>query len=173
GRDRTTRQLRLRMEIEDPSSRTLDSQAQGARNQMVWTRLTLAAEGKPDPLTALMAKPSRELLAEAAKRDAGGRDPFVRWPAEDLRIRLKRLMREITSKRHERAADAMACLVMVLAGAVTAMRLGGSLPVAVYLWSFFPALFTVITIATGQQMTHQLGIGGLTVLWGGVGVLGG
>jgi hypothetical protein len=39
------------------------------------------------------------------------------------------------------------------------------------LWSFFPALFSVITIAGGQQTTHKYGPWGLLLLWGGVAAL--
>ncbi len=100
-----------------------------------------------------------------------GPDAFVSGPAEDLAKRLKRLEREVVSKRHERWANAAAGLVMVLAGALTAMRLGGSLPLTVYLWSFFPALLALVTISAGQQVTHRMGMGGLALLWGGVGIL--
>jgi hypothetical protein len=41
----------------------------------------------------------------------------------------------------------------------------------VYLWSFIPALAGVITITSGQQLTHDMGVPGLFVLWGGVGLL--
>jgi hypothetical protein len=41
----------------------------------------------------------------------------------------------------------------------------------VYLWSFFPALASVITISAGQGLTHQAGPPGLLLLWGGVAAL--
>jgi hypothetical protein len=63
-------------------------------------------------------------------------------------------------------------MLMVLTGALTAMRLGTSLPLVVYLWCFFPALFTVITIAMGQQVAHKIGLTGLGVLWAAVAALG-
>ena len=69
------------------------------------------------------------------------------------------------------AAFSISCLVMVVAGALTAMKLATSLPLTVYLWSFFPALLAVITISAGQQTTHQAGAGGLVILWGGVALL--
>ena len=51
------------------------------------------------------------------------------------------------------------------------MRLRHSLPLAVYMWSFFPALAAVLTVSAGQQMVHQNGPIGLLLLWGGVGAL--
>ncbi len=66
---------------------------------------------------------------------------------------------------------AVAGLVMIVTGAVTALRLRGKLPLTVYLWSFFPALATVLTISSGQQMVEPMGNVGLILLWGGVAAL--
>jgi len=60
---------------------------------------------------------------------------------------------------------------MVLCGAVTAIRLGmtgAGTPLSVYLWSFFPALGAIVSIASGQQLVHDEGPIGLLALWGGV-----
>ncbi|MFN7022309.1 MAG: hypothetical protein ACK4WH_13405, partial [Phycisphaerales bacterium] len=82
------------------------------------------------------------------------------------------LMREVLSKQQERLAMSAACLVMVLIGATMALRLRDSLPLAVYMWAFFPALATVICISAGQRMTHGSGLVGLPLLWAGVAALG-
>jgi hypothetical protein len=130
----------------------------------------LYAAGRP--LDALIGRTSAELLALASPYvDRSRPDEFVLETTEDLARELRELEREILSKLQERWAMSAACLVMAVAGAVTAMRLGGALPLTVYLWSFFPALAGVITIMAGQQMTHDHGAIGLIVLWGGVGVL--
>ena len=92
---------------------------------------------------------------------------FVRAPRDELSKSISSLDREITSKQHERLARAFACLVMVMIGAVMAMRLRLAMPLTVYLWSFFPALAATIGISMGQQMTHQQGIVGLPALWAG------
>jgi hypothetical protein len=57
---------------------------------------------------------------------------------------------------------------MIVTGAVVALRLSLSQPLAVYLWSFLPALLCYITIAGGQQTTHGSGESGLILLWAGV-----
>lgn len=162
GRDRDSRRLRMQLEMED-----VISGAGGGREQLKYGSLLPT----PDPLEPLLAMSSRELLDEVERRTEHDRDEFVLRPARELEQRIAKLMREVLSKQHERAASAVACLVMVLTGAVTAMRLGNSLPLTVYLWSFFPALLAVITIAAGQQLTHQGGPAGLIVLWGGVALL--
>ena len=147
----------------------------GDRVRLVYARLQLADEVDDDatgPVEALLAKPSLELLAMAEPRIAGDHpDEFLVAPTTELRNSIDRLGREIVSKRNERWAMSASCFVMVLCGAVAAMRLGSAQPLIVYLWSFFPALFTVITISGGQSVTHKTGLGGLAILWGGVAVL--
>lgn len=174
GPDRASRKLTLKLECDNATTvgRTASGEAVsgGERIKLVFPGLSLDASPVEELLDARAWPPAR-LLSEAQRRiDAG--DVFPVNPTRDLRDHIARLHREVTSKNHERFAIAAACLVMVLSGAVTAVRLSGSLPLTVYLWSFFPALFTVILINSGQQLTHDKGLWGLTVLWGGVGVLG-
>jgi len=98
--------------------------------------------------------------------------PVLAPAMEKLTSDVRDLLREILSKEHERYAMSAACLVMVLVGAVMAMRLREALPLTVYLWAFFPALATVLAISGGQQLTHGKGLVGLPVLWAGVACLG-
>jgi lipopolysaccharide export LptBFGC system permease protein LptF len=118
----------------------------------------------------LQGMTSPEILAEV-QRTGLSSDPQVGPAAAYLDECVENLKRNVISKQHERVADSAACLVMIVCGAVTALRLGSSMPLTVYLWSFFPALLTVITISSGQQTTRHLGLQGLAVLWGGVALL--
>jgi lipopolysaccharide export LptBFGC system permease protein LptF len=122
----------------------------------------------PDPVKPLLGLGAIDMLARADEHLARGADEYVQKPRDALSRRVQDLMNEITSKQHERIAVCVACLVMVLTGAVMAMRLRDALPLTVYLWSFFPALAAVITISAGQQLTHDSGPPGLLLLWGGV-----
>lgn len=159
--------LSLTIELEDAAA-ALGGERAGELAQQTIVGLA-AAE---DPLPELLGKSSAELLAIAEPRTTGrNADAFLKPPTRDLRDRIDRLMREITSKQHERMAMAAAGLVMVMTGAVTALRLRGRLPLTVYLWSFFPALATVLTISSGQQMVEPMGNIGLVLLWGGVAAL--
>ncbi len=110
------------------------------------------------------------MVDERVKRS--GKDPFLTDKRNELVFKVGKLQREIFSKQQERFAMAVACLVMVVTGAITAVQLSNSIPLTVYLWSFFPALATVITISSGQQVTHDKGLWGMLILWGGVGLLG-
>lgn len=123
-----------------------------------------------DPLASLAAKSPRELIEVAENRLlTTGSNPPLEFDIEYLEEQLRDLSLEITSKQHERLAMSVACLVMVLTGAVTALRLRHAPPLVVYLWSFFPALGAIILISVGQQTVHNEGIWlGLPVLWGGV-----
>ncbi len=142
----------------------------GAMSEWVLTDLGLA----DDSAAQVLSMSSHDLVEQA--RDRMEHRPIERAslaPAfNDLVQRIADLMREVVSKEHERLAMAAACLVMVLMGTVMAMRLRDSLPLTIYLWAFFPALATVITISAGQQLTHGHGPIGLIVLWGGVAALG-
>lgn len=119
---------------------------------------------------SVLAQSSSELVAAADQRISNDKaaDPELIGTRHDLLRRTADLLREVLSKHHERLAMSFACLVMVLTGSVMAMRLRESLPLTIYLWAFFPALGAVLTISTGQQLTHQHGWIALPVLWGGV-----
>ena len=127
-----------------------------------------------DPLAEYSGKSAYELLEIAEPKVNRDRpDAVLQGPTHELRREVDSLQREITSKQNERWALASACLIMVVTGAVTAVRLRDAQPLAVYLWSFFPALASVITIMSGQQLTHEKGAVGLLLLWAGVAGLGG
>jgi lipopolysaccharide export system permease protein len=113
------------------------------------------------------------LEAEAAAAIARGADlaPDLERAVERVGEKSEELGREIVSKLHERAAFSVACLVMVLSGAVVALRLRDSLPLPVYLWSFFPALAAVVTISSGERFAYRFGWPGLLLVWGGVAAL--
>ncbi len=126
-----------------------------------------------DPLDRLLTLNPAQMVAESKSRlDPQGAYPGIAEQTQRLEWLLAKLQREITSKQHERMAMAASCLVMVLTGAITALLLKNSPPLVVYLWSFFPAVVTVILISTGQQTTHSDSpTVGIPLTWSGVGAL--
>ena len=142
----------------------------GAAVGTQWTGLALAGGSGAE----VMGESSANLIraAEARMESRPGDARLIAAPLESLKNRIKDLRREILSKRHERIAMSMACLVMVVLGAVMALRLRDSLPLTIYLWAFFPALGAVLTVSAGQQLTHEHGIPGLFLMWGGIAGLG-
>lgn len=146
--------------------------APGTRRDLVFGGLIVPGGPVEDflalPCDVLLARADEWIGANPWEKEA---DHGVGPRREALRQRIDRLERDVLSKAHQRAAFAASCLVMVLTGCVMAMRLRDSLPLAVYLWSFGPALGAVMTILGGQQMVQQHGAVGLPILWGGVGGL--
>ncbi len=130
-----------------------------------------------DPYPELRNTPSDDLIVSAREIVAAAQannenKSGIAARADRLEREIAKLNREITSKQHERLAMNASCLVMVFTGAVMALRLRQALPLVVYMWSFFPALGTIIFISSGQQTTHRQGWIGLPLLWFGVVALG-
>jgi hypothetical protein len=121
---------------------------------------------------------SPDTLIDDARRaaEATGAGPLlgatdVDRAANRLDDRLGDLENEILSKTHERIAFTLAAFLMVVTGGVMAMKLKDELPLQVYVWAFLPALVSVITISSGQSMTHKLGEPGLILMYAGVAAL--
>lgn len=162
---------------------------------MVLSGLTLRAgggsTGRPEltvgdlsptmnPLPELLAKGSRELLEVSRQRltgpgqgrgEAGGKgsaESSTGKASSDLQRGLRRIGNEVMAKMHERAAIAVSCFIMVVCGAVSALRLEGKLPLTVYAWCFVPALISVLAVNAGQGAAIAQGWPGLLVMWGGL-----
>ncbi|MEN0019647.1 MAG: LptF/LptG family permease [Planctomycetota bacterium] len=165
--DKHVTDLSFQLLLDDVVTDARDDES-GERNEIGFQRLRPAR----DPLPEIRNLTAEQLLARTGEWVEGVPDEqvdqFIKQPHDDLKNRIERLRREILSKQHERIAMAIAGLVMVLTGAVTAMRLRDALPLKVYLWSFFPALGTIVTIASGQQLVHDDGPWALIILYGGV-----
>lgn len=126
-----------------------------------------------DYFDAERKRPVRDIL-ERARAIAEQGSPVaerIRRAASTLQEETDDALREVVSKQHERAAFSSSCLLMVLIGAVVGFAMRDALPLPVYLWSFLPALVAVITMSSGQRLTHRIGTPGLLLLWGGVGAL--
>lgn len=169
GPDQARRELSIRLEMDDASPRGAAGDGPAAQRASVKIANLALDEGPLDELLDRERTPALKLIELVRPRvESATPDPLLAPPFNDLTTSVAKLRREVMSKQHERAAMSVACLVMVVSGAVTALMLTHSLPLTVYLWSFFPALATVITISSGQQMTHEEGPIGLVLLWGGV-----
>lgn len=172
GENLASRELAIELELDGAVPVTRGDDPAGERATLPIGNLAL----RDSPMDALLdaeRTPARALIGLVRPRVEGPEpDPFIAPPYRELVRTIDRLGNEITSKQHERLAMSAACLVMVVSGAVTAVMLSHSLPLTVYLWSFFPALATVILISSGQQLTHDKGPIGLLVLWGGVALFG-
>lgn len=170
--DPSKRELSLRLELDGATLTSRGAEASTERVKLPIGNLALSNSPLDELLDAQKTSAAKLLEIVKPRVEGENADQFLAPPYHDLDRTIARLHREITSKQHERWAMSAACLVMVVSGAVTAVTLSQSLPLTVYLWSFFPALATVILISSGQQITHDKGPIGLLVLWGGVAAFG-
>lgn len=121
-----------------------------------------------DPMAALLALDLDELLLEAAKEGPADADTRVGLGVRDLTRAMEQARNKAYAKRHERWAMSVSCVVMVTLGAVMAMHLKRTTPLVVYLWSFFPALSSLILLDAGGQVIGRHGAVGVPVMWGAV-----
>ena len=77
---------------------------------------------------------------------------------------------KIMSQLNQRAANAVACLLLLLLGGVLSIQLKGQMPLVVYFWSFLLAIISIVIIYTGGNMASNaectLSVG-LLILWTG------
>ncbi len=146
-----------------------DARVGGVRDSMTFGPLIV----EDDPIAANLAMHSEQLLAavEAHNGRWGSEDPFLAPPTKDLRDRIAKARKQILGTHHERLALSAAAILLVIAGAVVAIRFQEASPLTAYLAAFVPALGMVLAISTGQEMVDDYGPIGLPVLWGGLVVL--
>ncbi len=123
-----------------------------------------------DDLTpATLALPLDGLLAQAREEPAAA----VRAAVAQLDREIGHQTRKALAKRHDRWVLSAACVVMVVLGAVMAMHLKRATPLVIYLWSFFPALGTIIIAESGAQAINRHGPSAVWMSWSGVVLLAG
>lgn len=106
---------------------------------------------------------------DAAEREIGSRpEPIVARARHEVARKLDDLEKDILSKTHERWSMAVSALVMVVTGSISALRFLHRRVLGVYLWTFVPALATLITIGGGSPMVGTFGAPGLILMWSGV-----
>ena len=125
----------------------------------------------PTPLVRADAgdTPPAELL-QIARQPAYAASPRVAAVADGLRAEIDTLRREITGHRHERAASAVSCMLLLLLGAALSIQMRGRTPLVVYFWSFLLAIVTIVIVNSGQNVASGTGYApalGLTLLWSG------
>ena len=109
---------------------------------------------------------SDQLLHRSGGR--GGAPPDVASRAHRLERELTDLGREIPARLLKRYALSATAFLLLVLGATLGMWFRDSLPLAVYLWSFLPAILGVIMISGGEEIMREgrMVVGSL-VMWGG------
>lgn len=112
----------------------------------------------------------RNSSAKLLEQGASAESPSVERARATLDRALKGLLRDITSRLHERAAFAVNCLLVLLLGAVMSMTLRRQTPLVIFFWCFVPTVVAFLTITSGQgvlgdiDQAPALGIG---LIWSG------
>lgn len=108
-------------------------------------------------------------------RDAAG----VQQARLGLSFRIYQLKYMIEAELYTRLATALATPLLLLLGALLAVKLRDRLPLVVFLWAFMLAIVTLVMIHTGTSMAERIAIDdvihatggdrvlGVGVLWGG------
>lgn len=159
----------LLLELKEVRTREVSSQSSFAQSpeRSQWQAGNLLLT--PNPASTLATTPTFALLEEARREPTHAvAGTSLQRAYIDLDKKTDELLREATSKQHERIAMSLSVLVVTICGAVTALRLSQRLPLTTYLWTFIPGVITLVTISGGQQLTEQLGPPGLLLMYGGV-----
>lgn len=137
---------------------------------------------RDDPSARFLAASIDELLEETkvqaipvdtrggeADRAIGAKpEPLVARARHEVARKLDDLEKDILSKTHERWSMSASAFVMVITGAIAALRFLHRRILGVYLWTFVPALATLTTIGGGSPMVGTFGAPGLILMWSGV-----
>ena len=178
GPDARTPRFSVTVQLERAEARRADAGAQGV--SLPGAELEAFEVGElqfaSDPANRYMDMSVDAMLAEsdanAVGRDGAGigqmPEPRVASARHEVARKLIDLEKDILSKRHERMAISVSALVMVLTGAIAAMRFMGRRVLGVYLWTFVPALASLVTIGGGSPMVGSFGAPGLILMWSGV-----
>ncbi|MFP4143889.1 MAG: LptF/LptG family permease [Phycisphaeraceae bacterium] len=124
----------------------------------------------PERLLAKRFSDFSALRLLAVARAQPNPEPGLQRAMGGLTYQLRSLRRSVKAQLHERAALAVACLLLLTLGAILSMHLKGQMPLLVYFWSFLLAILTLVLIYTGENLASDDNfelLGGLLVLWSG------
>ncbi|MEM7627263.1 MAG: LptF/LptG family permease [Planctomycetota bacterium] len=109
-------------------------------------------------------------LLDEARRETYSESESVWAMTHSVQQLLATLKGKIVAQRHERAASAVSCALLLLLGAMLSIRFRGQSPLVVYFWSFLLAIVTLIIISSGVNVASGTSASlmmGMTVVWSG------
>lgn len=185
GQDPRSPRLATRVTLSQASARRADGAAVDLPSAQLSSFDAPDLTFRDDPSEMLLASSIDELLEESkahaipvdarggeADREIGGRtEPMIARARHEVARKLDDLEKDILSKTHERWSMSASAFVMVITGAIAALRFLHRRILGVYLWTFVPALATLTTIGGGSPMVGSFGAPGLILMWSGVGAL--
>lgn len=128
------------------------------RNDLRWP-VTVMSDMRQHTAMDLLAASGEHYRDSTLVMDARG----------ELSQEIDKLWRKLISQVHERAASAVACLLVLLMGAVLSIKLHDRMPLVVYFWTFLLAFVAVVVINSGDNLADSNSSRGLwmalTVIW--------
>lgn len=149
------------------SVREAEAERANVRDRVAFSSLELAEE-KAAPLEGLNVD---ALLARAAPFEQT--NVSLAKEAQDVRDKVVKLNREISTRLHSRYALSITALLLLLLGATLAIWLRDALPLTVYLLAFLPSVLDLLMISGGDQLMRDGSPLGVVVMWGGSAVMAG
>jgi len=134
--------------------------------QMVWPTLVL---GVPRSEVGLAEAQAAATQPRFKREIPGYRTNPVVGRYRKLGEEIEELLNRMTAQLHSRAAQAIACTLLLLLGAVLSMKMKHQMALVVYFWSFLLAVMTIIIVHTGTNLVHDgrsLGAS-LALMWSG------
>jgi lipopolysaccharide export LptBFGC system permease protein LptF len=120
------------------------------------------------PSLQLASASSEDLLARLDALAGGPSASAAGGAASELRLRLRQVDTDMHSNIVQRLALAAAAPLVLLLGATLAAWKRESMPLAIYLLAFLPAILNVVLIAGGQQVMRSGAVSmGMLVMWSG------
>jgi len=185
GQDPRSSKLSTRVTLSQVSARRADGSAVDLPSAQLSAFDAPDLTFRDDPSERLLNTGIDELLEETktqaipvdvrggeADREIGSRpEPLVARARHEVARKLDDLEKDILSKTHERWSMSVSAFVMVITGAIAALRFLHRRVLGVYLWTFVPALATLTTIGGGSPMVGSFGAPGLILMWSGVAAL--
>lgn len=119
-------------------------------------------------LAANLADQNYEQLCATAREmnDSQTLDRYTTAVTQEI----AKVRNEILSRRNDRAALSVSCLIMMLLGSCLAIFMRNSLPLTVYFCAFVPAIVGLVVISAGVDLTKNPAlpdVWGLMLLWSG------
>lgn len=124
----------------------------------------------PQPVMSSLASHSAMDLLEGSHSHYAQAPPVME-ARKELSREIDRLGRSLVSQVHERAASAVACMLVLLLGAVLSIKLRDKQPLVIFFWSFLLAFIAVVVINSGDKLADSASSRGLwmalSVIWTG------
>lgn len=124
----------------------------------------------PNPVLPQLASASAAVLIDRARAEPYHSDPAVRQRLKRLQDTISQYLHRGLAQLHERAATALAAMLVLLLAAVLGIRQRGGMVLVVFFWAFLVATIVVFIIEGGHELATRRDAAvepGLAVLWGG------